>query len=78
MVTQKQINKRQEKENLNLLNTKFKLGQDFILNGEWGEIVELFPSGNILIEFPNRVRTIITKTQLEDLKWFIIKKLLKK
>jgi len=68
MVTQKQINKRQEKENLNLLNTKFKLGQDFILNGEWGEIVELFPSGNILIEFPNRVRTIITKTQLEDLK----------
>ena len=64
MVTQKQLNQRQEKENMKLLSSHFKIGEDFILDGMYGEVVELLPTGNILIEFPNRTRRIVTKSEL--------------
>jgi hypothetical protein len=41
-----------------------RIGEDVIVDGMWGEIVEIFSNGNILVEFPNRRRKVITKTEL--------------
>ena len=65
MVTQKQITERENKNSIKELSKKFNIGQDFILNGEWGEIVEILSNG-LLIEFPNRTRKVITKSQLKE------------
>lgn len=66
MITDKQQKRNIEKQNLKQLNGSFKVGMDFNLNGKFGEITELLPSGNILIEFPDRTRQVVTHTQLKE------------
>lgn len=65
MTTQKQITERENKNSIKELSKKFNIGQDFILNGKWGEIVEILSNG-LLIEFSNRTRKVITKSQLKE------------
>jgi hypothetical protein len=46
--------------------TKKDIGRDFVDEDGYAEIVEVFGNGNILIEFPNRRRKVITKTKLKE------------
>jgi hypothetical protein len=47
--------------------TKKDIGKDFIVDGDYGEIVEVFSNGNILVEFPNKRRKVVTKTKLKEM-----------
>lgn len=66
MITEKKQKQNIEKANLKQLNGSFSVGQDFVLNGKYGEIKELLPTGNVLIEFPNRTRQVVTNAQLKE------------